>query len=114
MPNNSAEHTALVNSILLALGRRPDVLIWKSQNGVFRAMEDHRRIVKTGVNGQSDISAIVAPRGRFVSIEVKTGKGVQSSAQKAWQKAVKDRGGIYCLARCVMDAEFAIEMAKLL
>lgn len=111
--NHSAAHSNLLNSILLALGRHSDVLIWKTQNGTFRAMDNPSRIVKTGNPGSSDIFAVVAPSGRFVSIEVKTGSGVQSDAQKCWQASVERRGGIYGVVRSIEDALKLIEKAKL-
>jgi len=101
--NHSVEHTNLVNSILLACGKLSDVMIWKVQVGVFRAMENPKRIVKTGEPGHPDILAVLGPDGIAVGIEAKTGNAIQNPAQKAWQKAFCSRGGIYLVARSVDD-----------
>lgn len=51
----------------------------------------------SGTNGTSDISATIA--GRAVKIEVKIGSDRQSPAQREYQKAIEQAGGIYIIAR---------------
>jgi hypothetical protein len=51
----------------------------------------------TGTPGSADISATI--KGRSVKIEVKYGKDRQSDAQKAYQKAIEEAGGVYVIAR---------------
>jgi hypothetical protein len=51
----------------------------------------------TGTPGSADISATI--KGRSVKIEVKYGKDRQSEAQKAYQKAIEEAGGVYIIAR---------------
>ena len=46
--------------------------------------------------GSADIHAVV--NGRAIKIEAKAGRDVQSAAQKEYQKAVEDAGGIYYIA----------------
>lgn len=101
--NHSANHTNLVNSILLAVGRLESVFAWKVQVGTFRALDNAKRIIKVGEDGHSDILMVVAPIGRVIGVEVKTGNAVQNKYQKAWQKALEKRGGIYLVARSVDD-----------
>lgn len=43
--------------------------------------------------------------GRFVGIEAKTPSGVQSPVQKAREKEIISKGGIYLLVRSVEDLE---------
>lgn len=97
------------NPALLAVGARPDVLIWRQQSGVFRAYDDPSRIVRVGQPGMSDAGAIVAVTitpdmvGKTVGIavqpEFKTRTGRASESQHAWRRAVEQRGGVYELVR---------------
>ena len=97
------------NPALLAVGARPDVLIWRQQSGVFRSYDDPSRIVRVGVPGMADAGAIVAVTitpemvgktiGVAVQPEFKTAKGTQREKQANWQAAVEQRGGVYALVR---------------
>ena len=51
----------------------------------------------TGTKGSADISATI--NGRSVKIEIKYGKDRQSEAQKAYQKAIEEAGGVYVIAK---------------
>ena len=51
----------------------------------------------SGQRGTADISATIA--GRAVKIEVKIGSDRQSPAQRDYQKAIEQAGGIYIIAR---------------
>ena len=53
--------------------------------------------------GFSDLTAVRG--GETVYVEVKTAKGTQSEAQKAFQEAIEQHGARYILARCVEDVE---------
>lgn len=107
------ETRTVQNPALLAVGARPDVLIWRQQSGVFRSYDDPTRVVRVGVTGQADAGAIVAVTitpdmvgktiGVAVQPEFKAGKGKQREAQVNWQKAVEKRGGIYRLVRSEAD-----------
>ena len=50
----------------------------------------------SGTNGTADISATID--GRAVKIEVKIGSDRQSQAQRDYQKAIEQSGGIYFIA----------------
>lgn len=98
---------------LLAVGARPDVLVWRQQVGVFRSYDDPDRLVRVGVPGMSDSMAVIAVEvtpemvgrtvGVFVSAEFKTETGHQSKPQRAWQRAVEQRGGVYAVVRSEAD-----------
>jgi hypothetical protein len=90
--------------ILLAIGRMPELMIWRQNVGKFRL--DTGRVISFGVAGCPDI--IGCYKGRFVGIEVKTPKGRQSDQQINFQAAVERAGGIYILARSVDDAVSAL------
>ncbi len=51
--------------------------------------------------GRPDIDVCV--RGRWVSIEVKTGKGRLSAVQEAVRADIISAGGTYVVARCLED-----------
>lgn len=105
--------TNIKNSILLALGQRPDVYIQNQPTGTFRAMESDRPI-KVGNPGQSDLLAVVQVEitpdmvGKKVGVacfmEVKTATGKQRDNQRLFQHAVERRGGRYGLVRSPADA----------
>lgn len=50
-----------------------------------------------GTNGSADISATI--KGRSVKIEVKIGRDRQSEAQRQYQQAVEQAGGLYYVAK---------------
>ena len=107
------ETRSVQNPALLAVGARPDVLIWRQQAGMFRAYDDPSRVVRVGQPGMADAGAIVAVTitpdmvgktiGVAVQPEFKTTRGQQSEAQKSWQHAVTQRGGIYQIVRNSQD-----------
>lgn len=100
--NQGAAHMRLKNEILLALGCSRAILIWNNPTGVFRGLHDST-VTRVGMPGQPDIIAIAAPSGRFVGIEVKTGSGRLSEAQKNWKAQAELRGALYIVARSVED-----------
>jgi len=122
--------TAVKNSILIALGSRPDVMIWNNPTGVFRAYDSFDRIIKVGLPGQPDVLAVVnieiTPEmvgksiGAFVGLEIKTPKtntntaGRQSEKQKNWQAAFEKKGGKYAVIRSPNEAISFINSIKVL
>ncbi|MDP3442490.1 MAG: hypothetical protein Q8T08_06465 [Ignavibacteria bacterium] len=64
--------------------------------GFQRSIVNTHWIPGTGTNGTADISATIA--GRSVKVEVKIGADRQSQAQKDYQQAVQQAGGIYVIA----------------
>ena len=107
------ETSTVQTPALLAVGARPDVLVWRQQVGVFRSYDDPDRLVRVGVPGMSDAMAVVAVEvtpamvgrtvGVFVSAEFKTADGRQRKPQRAWQRAVEQRGGVYAVVRSEAD-----------
>lgn len=104
---------------MLAVGQRPDVLIWRQQAGLFRAYDDPQRVVRVGIPGAADAMAVVAVTigqqhlgqtlGVAVAPEFKTSTGRQKQAQRDWQAAFEKRGGIYVLCREPDDLITAID-----
>ena len=87
--------------ILLAIGARRDIRVWRNQTG---ALPDVRgRLVRFGLVGSSDILGVMAPAGRILAIEVKSPTGRQTESQHNFQRMVESMGGLYILARSVED-----------
>lgn len=107
---------------MLAVGTRPDVLIWKQPVGLFRALNDPERKVFVGTPGQADsmmvIKMMITPEmvgktiGVAVAPEFKTDKGTQSKKQKDWMAAFQSRGGIYRLIRSAADMLALVDDVK--
>lgn len=103
------ETTHVQHPSMLAVGSRPDVLIWRQQSMMVRAMDNPERLIRIGLPGMADAGLIVATVvtpdmvGRTIGVavqaEFKTDEGRQSDAQRNWRHAVEQRGGIYELVR---------------
>lgn len=61
-----------------------------------------RWFMRFGAIGSPDIICVV--NGRFIGIEVKGEKGVQSEHQKEFQRRLEEAGGRYIMARSIDDA----------
>lgn len=60
-----------------------------------------QRPTKFGILGGGDISGVIGPSGRVLSIEVKWGADKQSEEQRAFEAMLRERGGLYIIARDV-------------
>ena len=106
MANHNAEHSKLVNDILVELSKRPCIRVWPVVVGKFRLLRDPDKIVSIGRPGQADISGLITVHGigRRLEIEVKTGNAVQTVEQKNYQAMITKLGGEYIVARSIEDA----------
>lgn len=88
MPRKHEESQALaaIQDALIAAG----AVTWRCNTGV--AVYGAAK-VRYGLGiGAADLVGVY--RGRFFGVEVKSSRGRQSAAQKAWQRAVEGAGGI--------------------
>lgn len=99
--NNAKQHQKLVDDLLYAVGRLPNVRVWPRVVGVGRAINNSNHVIRFGIPGESDIDGIVAPTGRKLSIEVKTGSGALSKEQQRWRNMIVKFGGLHIEARSV-------------
>lgn len=103
--------TTFMRNLLLALGRRPELRVWRQNNGVIPIRDGNgktERYFDTGIpNGAADISGIVIPYGWRIEVETKMQKGKVSQTQLNWAKMITEAGGIYVLAR--YDNAFSLE-----
>lgn len=102
-PNdNTSAHTKLLREILLAIGSRPDCIVWEHKTGLFRLPVGEGRVF-VGLPGSPDIVGFTSG-GRFLGIEVKTGGGKLTPQQHAFSTAANRLGVVVCVARSVDEA----------
>jgi hypothetical protein len=58
--------------------------------------------------GQADIRFVLPPHGRSAEIELKTATGRVSPAQRDWERAVTNAGGLYAVCRSVDEVAFVL------
>jgi hypothetical protein len=106
------QESQLVQQILLEIGKRRDVRIWRSNTGAAkgRGARGKEYFVRFGVPGAADLSGLLAG-GRRLEVECKSGRGRVRPEQKAFAEMVERFGGLYVLARSVEDVERAINVA---
>ncbi|MFO7899966.1 MAG: hypothetical protein R6V58_13010, partial [Planctomycetota bacterium] len=103
--------------------RRPErevqkaCLAWLKAHGALVAVTDAGAAYRAGAffgdaipAGWPDITGVL-PGGRFIGVECKARRGRQSRAQKAMEREIRRRDGLYVLARGVEDLRKAIEDA---
>jgi hypothetical protein len=90
------------HAILKAWGAHPRIRIARVNTG---AAMVKGRLVRFGVPGTADIMGIIAPTGRMLAIEVKSGTGKQRPEQERFQRVVTAFGGLYILARSLQDVD---------
>jgi hypothetical protein len=87
--------------LMLALGRRPDMRIWRQNVGSIPVRDERGHVVRvfhTGVpKGAADISGYVRPEGWRLEIEVKGPGGVRSPEQERFARLVTQGGCVYVL-----------------
>jgi hypothetical protein len=100
------------NEIRLAVGRDPDLVLWRNQVGVATYISGETR--RHGLcPGSCDLIGILAPHGRFIALEIKTATGKISPEQERFINLVNRKGGYAKVVRSVDEALTAIQEAKL-
>jgi hypothetical protein len=135
----SNPETVLQQEIRLALGRYPDLTLWRNSTGAASPINPRdlhklaaliksgsvsgalsclgdmlkRPMIKYGLCvGSADLIGILAPHGRLVALEVKTETGRPSTEQSQFIALVQRRGGFGCIVRSVPEAIEAIDRAR--
>lgn len=103
------------NEIRLALGREPDLTLWRNNTGHANyATDAGDRTVRYGLaRGSADLIGVLAPSGRFVALEVKRPGGKLTDEQSMFLALVRKRGGFACVVESVEAARAAIGRARL-
>ena len=102
----------MLRELRLALGSRPDVVVWRNQVGVAR-YPGGRSVPYGLARGASDIigirSLVITPEhtgqtiGQFVAVEAKSPSGQPTREQLQFLELVRKYGGHAVLARSVED-----------
>lgn len=111
--STSADHSRLVNAILLALGTIPGVVIGANPSGRAKYVGENGRafFVPYGwpsTAGGPDILAVIAPIGRLVGLECKTGGATLTKEQRATHAALRAVGVVVHVTRSVDEARAAL------
>jgi hypothetical protein len=98
-------------AIMVALGARADIRLWRQNVGVARPLSNPGSVVRYGVPGQSDIGGVYTHNGIGVvlQIEVKAARGRVAPEQIKWLAMIERMGGIAVVARSVDDVLDALE-----
>ena len=109
--------------IRLALGMRDDIMMFRINVGKFRPIDGAQgRVIQSAPEGTPDLLGVIRREfamidvpfigiGQAFGIEVKSHKGKQREAQRAFQIAWEKRGGIYILARSLEDVYRGLDIA---
>jgi hypothetical protein len=76
--------------------------VFRHEVGLVVDMRGHKHMI--GVKGEPDLMG-VAPDGRALAIEVKTGKASRTKEQFAFARMWMRHGGLYVLARYADDVD---------
>lgn len=100
-PPTANEITA---ELLLRVAREvPYVWLYRNNRVNAKAIGKGGRLrhVSAGIDGQGDLSGLIAPTGRRLEVEVKAeyskGRDRQSPVQEAFQNRIESMGGVYLL-----------------
>ena len=96
--NNTIDHKHLINEILITGGSLPNIRLWIRNVGLATPLYRTHPLF-FGIEGESDIQGIIAPHGRMISIEVKTGAGKLTLDQERWRDMMIKFGALYIEAR---------------
>jgi hypothetical protein len=108
-PKDQPESELLAHSMAM-LAVMPDVHVMRNNVGVAKF---GKRWVRYGLGKDSaDIIAIVGPRGKFTSIELKREKGQLEEDQERWVQRVRQLGGIAGRAENLEQVAALIEEAR--
>lgn len=112
--------------VMLALGSRPDIRIFRNQVGFgYVGEHPHQRRVRFGLMpGSGDLigwrtrTITAADIGKsfaqFLSVEVKSDRGATRENQIVWANVVRSQGGIAVIVRDPKQAIEAVEEAAFL
>ena len=110
--NEDVTEAPILHAIRVALGREPGLVLWRISAGVTVDPGSGRRYRAGMVPGTADLIGILAPRGRWFALEVKSPTGRVSREQRLWGELVQSKGGYWAVVRSVEDARAALEDAR--
>ena len=109
-------HTALVRAIQGELGALPGVLVLANNQGTARFMNprtEREYTVRLGLGpGTPDLLLILAPYGRLLGLECKTGTGRPTPEQKQCHSVWASFGAHVVVVHTVAEAREALRCAQ--
>lgn len=102
--NNYAAHQRLVDDLLYHIGKSPYIRVWPRQVGF-----DKQKKIHYGRKGEPDIDGLIAPYGRRLGIECKTGSAELSEDQLRFREMYIKFGAIYIIARSVEQVKLELD-----
>lgn len=110
--SNSAAHTALVHAILADLGALPGVVLAANPCGHAVYTSESGKVSRVVYGwpapGGPDLLAVLAPLGRMVALECKTGRARLTRAQRAVHAALRAVGVSVHTVATVAEARAAM------
>lgn len=91
-------HDRLRDQTILVVGGSGLARVWPNEVGLVRAFDNPERTFFTGLVGASDILGIIC-NGRFLAIEIKTGRGKLRKSQINFRDMVTRFGGLFIEGR---------------
>ena len=105
------------HAIRLRLGLERDLVLFRNAQAfteVWNARTGKADMFRSGLGkGTADLVGILAPRGRWVSFEVKRAGEKRTEAQELHAALIKRMGGFACVVRSEQDAVDALERARM-
>lgn len=105
-----------MSELMLALGRHPDVTLWRQNVGKVvvrnRAGKALRTFNAGPPKGAADISGFVKPEGWRLEIETKGARGKRSEDQERFANNVTRGGCIYVLADYQRDLDLETNVKR--
>lgn len=101
----SPAEKSIQNEIMLALGSRPGVRIFRLNVGLGRTARG--AVVRFGVPGMADL--LVCAGEKYLWLECKSKRGSLRPEQRAFRDTIQAIGGAYAVARSVEEAIAALE-----
>lgn len=115
MKRGTGPEAIIQHAVREALGRDPRVILWRNARGTYKQTDQQtgktRWIVYGLAPGASDLIGMLRGSGRFIALEVKTGRGVTSAEQTGFIDLVNKSGGFGQVVHSVEEALSAITKA---
>jgi len=102
-------HNELVKKTLVYIHSQGLGRFWPNNTGKVRS--EAGRWIQFGFKGSPDIIGF-NKSGRFVGLEIKTGKAIQGREQKAFERVSLDHGCVYLVVRGEEDFESIVGVIR--
>jgi hypothetical protein len=100
-PVSDTAELPFMRHVLLALGARPELRVWRQNCGQIPVRDRTGKVVRVFYpgppNGAADLSGIVFDSGKRLEIELKAADGKRSPEQVRWAEFIQRAGGVYVL-----------------